>query len=70
MRTKKQMKITVPPMEERLEWVNMEDLPYDAEVIMEIVHRYCDSQDHAKNYRTRRADEFKMLKALKAEGKI
>lgn len=70
MRTKKQVKITVPPMEERLEWEFLDDMPFDAPTIVEIVHRYCDAQDHAKNYRTRRADEFKMLKALQAEGKI
>lgn len=68
--TRKQIKIAVPPLSERLEWQELGDLPFDAEVIMEIVQRYCDSQDHAKNYRLRRQEEFNRLKALEAAGQL
>ena len=57
------MKIKVPSAIARTGWKFIEDLPFTAEEIVEIVGRYCDAQDHAKNYRVRRAESFKVMKA-------
>lgn len=58
-----QLKITVPDLPTRLAWETLEDLPWPPEVIFEIVMRYCDTQDHAKNYRKRSALKTQLLKA-------
>lgn len=50
--------IPVPPVTSRT-WKFIEDLPYTPEQIVAIVHRYCDAQDHAKNYRVNRAARVK-----------
>lgn len=63
MSTKSTMKISVPAQATRLTWTSIEDTPFSAEEIFEIVQRYCDSQDHAKNYRHKAALKVKLLKA-------
>lgn len=60
--SKSTLKITVPPAEER-DWTTLDETPFTAEEILTIVHRYCDAQDHAKNYRVKAAQAAKDLKA-------
>lgn len=60
------VKIVVPPTLQR-NWETLDEMPFTIEQIVEIVHRWCDAQDHAKNYRQRRAAKDKMLKMRVAE---
>lgn len=62
------LKIKIPQAEMR-NWKFIEDVPFTSEEIMEIIHRYCDAQDHAKSYRVRRAEHVKaVLAAAKKAG--
>lgn len=64
------LKITVPSPDQR-EWKTLEDVLADftSEEVVQIVHRYCDSQDHAKRYRVNRASRIKAMETvLKAQG--
>lgn len=62
------IKISVPSINAR-NWASMAEVKavFSDEEIVTMVHRYCDAQDHARNYRVRRAEEFKALKARVAE---
>lgn len=60
------IKITVPDVTTR-DWKLVEDLPFTAEEIVTIVHRYCDAQDHAKKYRVRVAAKNKLIMARAKE---
>ena len=61
----KKMVIQIPAISQRT-WKTLEEVMkvYKPEEIVQIVHRYCDSQDHAKAYRVRRAEKIKMMEAL------
>lgn len=63
MSSKPTLKISVPSKDVRYQWTQLSDLPWTPDVILEIVQRYCDSQDHAKNYRHRAQLKAKLLKA-------
>lgn len=58
------IKIAIPDVTTRT-WKNMKDIQqvFTDEQIVTIVHRYCDSQDHAKNYRVNAAARVKAMKA-------
>lgn len=64
------LKIRVPSPTAR-NWKTMAEIKavFSDDEIITMVHRYCDSQDHAKAYRQRRADKVKVVMAkAKAEG--
>lgn len=69
------LKISVPAQLEREKWVTLEDVvEYYATsqmegevVVLEMVKRYCDMQDHAKAYRQRAAAKTKLVMQLAKE---
>lgn len=71
MSTKSTMKISVPSLNDRVKWISLEDsmrqTGWTPDVIFEIVQRYCDSQDHARNYRLKASAKSKLLKARLAQ---
>lgn len=58
------LKIAVPPVETR-EWKTLEELraKFSDQEIVEMAHRYCDAQDHARRYRVNRAARIKAMEA-------
>jgi hypothetical protein len=63
MSTKSTMKISVPVLTERVKWTSLASTGWDEATIFEIVQRYCDAQDHARNYRLRAAAKGKLVRA-------
>lgn len=64
------LKIVVPEPAKR-EWKTLDEVleTFSQQEVCEIVHRYCDSQDHAKRYRVNRASRIKAMETvLKAQG--
>lgn len=63
-----QIKITVPDVSKR-NWKSLEEVKkiFTDEEITTIVHRYCDTQDHAKVYRVKRAARIKAVMAMAKE---
>lgn len=61
MSNKPTVKITVPALALRVKWTSLVDTGWDEGTLLEIVQRYCDAQDHAKNYRQRAAAKRKLL---------
>lgn len=62
------LKITVPDVKTRT-WNTLKEVQaqFTEEELVAIVHRYCDTQDHAKTYRVRRAAKIKAVMALAKE---
>lgn len=56
------MIIAVPAAEVRSGWKKLADTQLSADVVLEIVQRYFDAQEHARNYRQRAASKAKLLK--------
>lgn len=64
----KKIEVKVPSVSVRT-WKTIDDLgkQFTNEEIVQMVHRYCDQQDHAKSYRQRRAAKIKKLMELADE---
>ena len=62
MTNKSTLRIAIPEVSTR-NWKFIKDLPFTPEEIVTICHRYCDAQDHAKNYRVKAATNAKADKA-------
>lgn len=56
------LKITVPDVTKR-NWKTLKEVSatFTEDELVAIVHRYCDTQDHAKTYRVRRAAKIKAV---------
>lgn len=56
------LKIAVPQTQTRT-WKTLEEVlkTFTPEEVVQIVHRYCDAQDHALKYRQRRAARIKAM---------
>lgn len=66
------MRIVVPQAQERT-WKTLEQVltAFSKEQVLEIVHRYCDAQDHARNYRQRAQQKQRAMKqALQANPQL
>lgn len=63
-----QIKITVPDVTART-WKSLKDVQavFTDQEILTMVHRYCDAQDHAKNYRVNRAAKIKAVMEIAKE---
>lgn len=62
------LKITVPDATKR-SWKTLAQVQaqFSEEELVAIVHRYCDTQDHAKTYRVRRAAKIKAVMQIAKE---
>ena len=68
--SKQQIKITVPGISAR-NWKTLVEVKavFSEEEIVTMVHRYCDAQDHARNYRQKHAERVKaVMSRAKEEG--
>lgn len=67
----KKMVIEIPHISSRT-WKTLDEIKkvYNEQEIVQIVHRYCDSQDHAKNYRQRAKSKVDAMKAALTEAGI
>lgn len=67
----KKIEIKVPEVSERM-WKSLDEVmtTFSEEEVVQIVHRYCDAQDHAKAYRSRRAARVKAALAYAADAGV
>lgn len=69
-------RITIPPQQVYAEWTDLDEVVShyngNEDVVLEIVKRYMDGENHRKNYRVKRNDTIKkalaMFKASQDEG--